>query len=438
MPDNVQLAETPEELRINENEEIQQILGSAPGWILRWGITIVFFTVLVLLGISYLIKYPDIISAQVLLTTEKPPIRVISMNSGKLEKLMVSDQEEVKENQLIALLENPAKYRDILKLERYINQIDFDNSVLPPKNLKLGSLQNLYSNLSQHLKDYQYYTAQVIVVQKTNAIRKEIENIKALNISLQKQNQTLAQEVEISKKNLDRNKLLFKDGSVSALEVERAETAYLQYKRQLEGTNTNIINNDIRINQLELQILEMNQVQGDNTVGKTQVLEEDVQLLKNEIETWKLSYTIKAPISGKVSFSKIWSAKQFIRSGDEVMTIVPKEGTGEVFGKATLPLAGSGKVKTGMIANIQLLSYPHQEFGTIRSTVRNISLIPDVDQEIGKIYQVELMLIDSLTTSYGKQIPFKQEMIGTANIITEDRRILDRIFDKVLDAVKNR
>jgi len=45
---------------------------------------------------------------------------------------------------------------------------------------------------------------------------------------------------------------------------------------------------------------------------------------------------------------------------------------------------------------------------------------------------------DSLITTYGKSIPFLQEMGGTGNIITKDRRILERIFDKFLNLTKNR
>jgi hypothetical protein len=44
---------------------------------------------------------------------------------------------------------------------------------------------------------------------------------------------------------------------------------------------------------------------------------------------------------------------------------------------------------------------------------------------------------ETLITTYNKSIPFRQEMQGTANIVTEDQRILERVFDKILSILRN-
>jgi len=69
----------------------------------------------------------------------------------------------------------------------------------------------------------------------------------------------------------------------------------------------------------------------------------------------------------------------------------------------------------------------------VQAKVKTISLVPEQGQFI-----VELDMPDELRTTYDKVIPFRQEMAGIANIITEDRRILERIFDKILSILKNR
>ena len=50
----------------NENTElrseaVQNIIGYIPHWIIRWGITVIFLIVLVLLVGSWFFKYPDVI-----------------------------------------------------------------------------------------------------------------------------------------------------------------------------------------------------------------------------------------------------------------------------------------------------------------------------------------------------------------------------------------
>jgi hypothetical protein len=115
------------------------------------------------------------------------------------------------------------------------------------------------------------------------------------------------------------------------------------------------------------------------------------------------------------------------------MTIVPQGGVGEMIGKALLPAANNGKVDEGFEINIRLDGYPYQEFGVIKATVKSKSILPQDGN-----YLVELKMPDSLITTYGKPIPFQQEMGGTGNIITKDRRILERVFDKFLNLSKNR
>ena len=81
---------------------------------------------------------------------------------------------------------------------------------------------------------------------------------------------------------------------------------------------------------------------------------------------------------------------------------------------------------------IRLDGFPYQEFGSIPATVKDISNVPQ-----GVTYQIELEVPGTLVTTYNKTIPFRQEMQGTANIITEDRRILERIFDRIWSMLNN-
>jgi len=50
-------------------------------------------------------------------------------------------------------------------------------------------------------------------------------------------------------------------------------------------------------------------------------------------------------------------------------------------------------------------------------------------------YLIDVMLSKKLTTTYNKEIDFRQEMKGTANIITEDLRLIERFFYKLKDVL---
>ncbi len=173
--------------------------------------------------------------------------------------------------------------------------------------------------------------------------------------------------------------------------------------------------------------------------GRELAIQEDVKRLQAEMEAWKQQYLIRAPIEGRVSFTGVWSEQQFVNANEVVMTIVPPEGTGRMVGKALLPTANSGKVKTGQTANIFLDGFPFQEYGVIKSEVSHISPVPVASSgdKGGANYLLEVQLPDSLTTTYDKVIPFRQEMEGTVKIVTEDRRVLERIFDRLNSILKN-
>ncbi|MCL2511709.1 MAG: hypothetical protein FWF09_06630 [Bacteroidales bacterium] len=49
---------------------------------------------------------------------------------------------------------------------------------------------------------------------------------------------------------------------------------------------------------------------------------------------------------------------------------------------------------------------------------------------------VEVEFSDNLTTNYGKTLDFSQEMSGTADVITEDLRLIERFFNPIKSLVK--
>ena len=98
------------------SEEFNEVLSTVPAWIIRWGITMTACVVLMLLVGSAVFKYPDIISSTVTLTGTTPVSAVVARSSGKLQELYVENNQKVKANALLAVIENPAKTEDIIRL----------------------------------------------------------------------------------------------------------------------------------------------------------------------------------------------------------------------------------------------------------------------------------------------------------------------------------
>src|SRR5690606_26160058 len=96
------------------------------------------------------------------------------------------------------------------------------------------------------------------------------------------------------------------------------------------------------------------------------------------------------------------------------------------------PAQNSGKLKINQAVQIRLANYPDREFGIINGKVKSISLIPDKEGNL----LLDISLPDGLQTSYQKQINFQQEMSGTADIITEDLRLIERLLYQFRDVFR--
>ena len=132
-----------------------------------------------------------------------------------------------------------------------------------------------------------------------------------------------------------------------------------------------------------------------------------------------------APIDGMVIFPGAWAEYHNVNLGDKILTIIPEE-PGDTIGKINLPVEGSGKVEPGMDVNIKFANFPYLEYGMVRGIIRNKSPVP-----YDELYSVEVELPDGLITYYGDTIHFNQEMHGLAEIITDNRKLLERIFSPI-------
>jgi hypothetical protein len=82
----------------------------------------------------------------------------------------------------------------------------------------------------------------------------------------------------------------------------------------------------------------------------------------------------------------------------------------------------SGKVTEGQTVNIKLSGFPYLEYGMVQGIIRSKSKVSSDDA-----YMIEIELPQGLKTLYGRQLEFTQNMQGTAEIITNDRSLLEKM-----------
>ena len=66
----------------------------------------------------------------------------------------------------------------------------------------------------------------------------------------------------------------------------------------------------------------------------------------------------------------------------------------------------------------------------IKVEIKNIALVPIILNDT-RCYVLEVEFPENLITTYNKTLIFRQQMQGTAEIITEDLVLLERFFNPI-------
>ena len=413
----------------NHSEEIADLLGTPPAWITRWGITIVFAALFIVVSSAWFVAYPDIVKGKIIVTTQQMPLKIMAKVGGKVEYLTLQEGDAVRKGELLCRMESTAKADDVLALENELKNINIENGLVNKtinlqKQRNLGEIQGLFSTFAQSLDNYAFFNTQNIASTQLEDIAAQIQHYKSLHTALQQQIATIEQERSLAERNYNRYKGLAKDGTASAMELETKEATVLQYQRQVEQLQTSAHTYDLQIIQLQGQNTTTKYTASDARATRLLALREAHRQLLNAISIWKNTYLINAPFDGQISFATPISNGQFVNAGSEILTLVPT-GTTDLIGRVELPTLNAGKVAIGQPVNVKLDGYPYQEYGIVSAKIHKIGLVTNKGN-----YPIELIFQNGLQTNRNLSLPFRQELQGTAEIITKNRRLLQRLLDR--------
>lgn len=401
-------------------------MGRPPARILRWGNALILIVFILLIFFSWLVKYPDNIPAPVEITTVNPPVTLVSKFTGRIKNLYVKDKDEIDEGKLIAVMETAASIDEVTELKVIADTIKSPEKVLLeslPEFTELGEIQSYWGLFMKSLSDFNNYNSNDYYGNKIISLTEEIDGILVYIGRVKVKEKLFAENQALEIKKYKRDSLLFASGVYSESELEKSSQSLIRLNIELQ---------QVRLDHSakSIELAEKRQLLQDYRIKKLEerekyysVLNESFMNLKAQIRIWENTYLLISPVSGTVTFTKFWSENQIVTEDEPVLSIVPFE-TGDYVGRINLKMNRSGKVKPGQSVNIKLSGYPYLEYGMVKGIVKSISLVPSDDS-----YVIELSLPSGLMTLYGKKLDFTQNMQGTAEIITDDMRLLQKILN---------
>ncbi|MBR9920847.1 MAG: HlyD family efflux transporter periplasmic adaptor subunit [Bacteroidetes bacterium] len=408
------------------SEEVQEILGTPPSWIVRWGTTVALISVVVLATLSWVFKYPEKVVSDITLTTLRPPVSLIAQADGYIAQIMVEDGDTVKREDVLAVISNTARYDDILELEEDIRRLQgFDQEALleyiPDKTLRLGDLHADYAAFIQLFQDFSFDKSDDYDEESTRRLNLQIGTIQTEINILNRQLERAKEARAVAEQQYGVNQNLY-DGNYETLQkLQESREDLIDREQEISDIQRDINGKKQEIANLNMEVLAIQQGSKSGTLNKFRQFQTSLNTLASRIQSWKQKYVLYAPVEGVVSFYNFRTEQQYVRRGDEVMAVVPFQEGNQFLGEVMLPVAGSGKVESGQRVIIKFDSYPFQEFGFVEGEVESKALLPQ-----NNTYFVKVSLPNGLKTSYGEDLTFRQQMMGKAEIITADKRFIER------------
>ncbi|MDR1114728.1 MAG: HlyD family secretion protein [Tannerella sp.] len=436
-----------DDLQHKNSEEVKDILERMPshfGKIITF--ILVFISFLIFLFGS-IIKYPDVVSGPITLVPTNTPVKLISKMYGALE-FYDYERNNYAEGEYIAWIRNAAKVEDVKKIEKLLSEYAPDMLLkMPglivqyPNDVSLGEINQSYHAFLKSL------TQHIVLVQR-EIFNDEVGNLthQITDMKEQLQNAHTSKElkykmVEAQRKNFHKDSLLFStyaNMAIPEMDFEKSRITYLNMCESYQNNLNEISNLKIQIATVQSRLNQLKQTQIDKEQDSYIDLYSAYNNLLDQIKAWEEKYVFKAPFNGNVEYLKFWTNGQFISNNEEFCTMIPTGS--DMIGQMYLPSHGSGKVEKDQKVIIKLDNYPYLEYGALKGRVKNISQLTntitvsnsgDVDT-----YRVEVILEEEGKTNYGSVLNLAVEAKGTAEIITKQRVLIERLFDNLKYVMK--
>lgn len=408
------------------SEEVQDLLSTIPNWMIRWGSTFIFLLLLGVLFLSWLIKYPDTIAGEAVFTTVREPAYLYAKGSGNLSNLYIQEGALVHEGQLLAEITSPVQKEQIDYLHKKLLEVDMflegqvDGVSFKEEEPSFGEMQGSYNSLKENISDLKqlqspYYQASIERLKEKQSRYYQLAEILDQKLSIaQRELVNAEQKYKVDLK-------LQEEGVITSIDLMDRESNLNRQRMEVQNLKQALVQNQLSLAGLQDQLKEHLFNQHDARRKLEAVILSEKQVLESFMHSWKQGNTISAPSNGKAVFIESFSEGYYVTPDKPLIAILPEDG--EIVAKIKVPSLRYGKIKEGQKVRFTLTNYPFQEYGYLYGVVKSKSFIP-----LEREYELVVELPEKLVLSYGQFIEYRPNMLGTAEVIVEDQRLLEKLF----------
>lgn len=351
------------------------------------------------------------------LAPDKGLVKVYAPRTGFVKEILIGKGEQVSAGQIVAVVQGQlSDEQGRLTNVQLIEELKIQQKHLQAEIDNLAQLSEMErSRLSLGL----------------NGQRAQLKVLKRrLNIEVEKHQ--LARQSHA-------NKMQIKDKQfLSSNAINQSEQNLLSMAAAIEQIKLQIAEHESELSANELAL---KQIEPKSIEQKLALQMRHSELSQRIIQAQSAhSYTIKAPIAGTVSSLQIVEGNS-IGTLMPLLSIIPQDAVLE--GKLLVPSSAIGFMTAGQTVRLRYDAFPYQRYGAYLGEVihisRNTLSGAELAQSIGMteklsttteaVYLVDVKLVESAVTAYGRSIDLQVGMSFSADVILETRSLIQWLLD---------
>lgn len=417
-----------------QSEAVVSLINTEPSFIVRRGISILFSFLVLVLVLSCFVRYPDIVVANARIITVNGPKAVLSKQSGRIVKLIQQEGQRIKQNQELFYIESLADHQTVLRLEKIldsmlvlVNRGEFDRLsqlwTLSEQNIvKYGELQQMHQLFMTSYYSLRDNLPGGRLMSKRDFLYKDIQYKEKLLKTLAIQKELQTEDLSLARRSYKMHDTLYSQRVISGFDLRNQRSQLLNKELVLPQADVALLNLQIQMGVTSEDLKELT-IQIEN---EKRLFIQALNIYRSQIQEWKQKFVITAPVAGTLSYSSFFEENQQVSSG-QVVGFISSFSKDYVL-EMTIPQFNFGKVTVGQTVLLKFPSYPVQEFGVIKGKIASIKEIP-----MDSGYLAKVVLDGKLITSHQKSIAFTEGLTARAEIITQPKRLIQRIIGTIED-----
>ncbi len=425
------ITDTDEKLELR-SEEVQEILGTPPHWLVRYGMLLGLAMIIGLAWASYWIEYPETVEARIRVTSEEGVLRLYAENTSEVTHVLVENEDPVEAGQTILAYSSQAKYEDVHTLENYLLSVKDrgDSALLSleiPRDLILGELDEpLFRFLEIQEEVNESLTGRIASLsssQKRTRIRQEQTNITFERRRID----NLQSQMESTQKRYLREQNLLASGIGDANRVRLLQEEVLTIERQIQNAESTIKNKEYEIRMLRRELEDNALTATLSTSEAIEDLRESIAALQRAVDNWKKTFLLVSRVDGVAVLRNEIREGHFVQQGDELGAVVPPNESSRLVGRTDLELSESGQIRPGQRVIVNFFNFPAQRYGAVEGFISFKSKVPTEEGTL----PVEVRFPNGLVTNTGQVLEVEQDMGADMTIIIQEKRLIEWLLDRI-------